>query len=67
MSKLKLMGLAPGSTAQCLVILDSWVILTAYSCHVKSPPAVTDGGKISSICNKMAIKRLLEVLLPGII
>lgn len=67
MSKLKLMGLAPGSTAQCLVVSESWVILTAFARHGKSQPAVTGGGTISSICNKMAIKRLWEFLLPGIV
>lgn len=61
------MGLAPGSTAQCLVVLESWVILTTFARHVKFQPAVTSGGTISSICNKMAIKRLWEFLSPDIV
>lgn len=69
MSNLKLMGLDPSSTTQCLLVLQSWLILlvTAFACHGKSQPAVTRGGTINSICNKMTIKRLWEVLLPSIV
>lgn len=49
------------------MVLDSWVLPAAFACHAKFQPAVTGGGTISSICNKMAIKRLWEVLLPGLV